>query len=139
MKKPLDINTSTHFWNSKWQKLETETVVRNIVLLAKRQGDWFSFSWDDYKALVDHPSTEAEHDVLDLLVRWHDLSFSDNRYSVTETFVEYLTRTYVKLPDDTRPPTQPRFCGGCETQLTEVEVDFCASCKASGWRKLAVV
>lgn len=105
--RPQDIQTTNShgFMGSEFCNSECETVARNIVMLMQKTNpdSWTSFSWNDYKKFCTHKVTDAEHSVLNAMVRggrpvWNTsvnlapgyLKKSNNRYEVTQQFIDAL-------------------------------------------------
>lgn len=87
------------------QNSESETILRNIVMLQKKVNPeaWTPFSWDDYKSFCTHRATDSEHRVLEAFVNggkpvsncsvslapgW--LKFQDEKYSLSNRMIAML-------------------------------------------------
>lgn len=104
---PNNIKTCD-FMSSPFQNSQTETILRNLIIMQKsKKNNWFSFSWDDYKAFCTHNVTSSEKRILDTLSEggkphltssarinsgW--LLFNDNKYSFSEKMINMLYEKY---------------------------------------------
>ena len=106
---PKDIRTNHDFMGSVFRNSESETILRNIVMLQKAANpeSWTPFSWDEYKAFCTHRVTESERGVLNAFVNggrpvantsailssgW--LSFDGDKYSFTPKMIDMLAERY---------------------------------------------
>jgi hypothetical protein len=95
--KPHQFDTSRSFMDLVWQHSETETIARNIVLISTQQNseEWTPFTWERYSQLCTHKVGAGERDILEQLVRGNYLDKVGEQYSVTDRFIEAITK-YVK-------------------------------------------
>jgi len=109
--KPKHITLKAGFMNSVFGNCESETILRNILMLQKKTNPeaWTPFSWDDYKAFCTHNVTESERGVLNAFVNggkpvarttaylesgW--LNFEDEKYSFSDKMIQMLYDRYPK-------------------------------------------
>lgn len=108
---PAKIRTNHWFMGSVFKNSETETILRNIIVMQKNQNPdkWKPFSWDEYKSFCTHGVDFREKQVLDAFVNggkpvtmssaWLSpgwLSFDGERYAFTEKMINML---YEKWPE----------------------------------------
>ena len=106
---PKHIRTDHYFMGSVFQNSESETILRNIVLLQKAANpeQWTPFTWEQYKAFCTHRVTESEKRVLDAFVNggkpvtftsaylsagW--LAFDGESYSFTKKMIDMLAENW---------------------------------------------
>lgn len=97
--KPKNINTKVKHYFSTFGNCEAEVVARNIIIISKKRGEWFDFSWEDYKSLITHEYTQRERDGLNHLVSEEYLIKTNGtdvfRYAVTDKFIASLQKYYL--------------------------------------------
>ena len=95
--KPSDIDLKGGLMGSEFCKCEKEVIARNIILIAKNNGDtWFPFTWEEYCAKCTHTPSLEECRILNGFVSDGFLAMKEGRYSVLPTFIQKLGK-FIKV------------------------------------------
>ncbi|HSI03247.1 MAG: hypothetical protein ACAI38_00465 [Myxococcota bacterium] len=89
---PNSIDVKRPFMDTVWQSSETETVARNIVIIARKDGAWRPFSEQDYESGCQHVTTPRDYAVLRKLGQGGYLDRDGERYRVNDLFIRVLSR-----------------------------------------------
>lgn len=99
---------------SEFQNSESETILRNIILLQKNKNpdEWRPFTWEEYEGFCTHEVSNLERQILNAMVNGGRpvgntkavlspgyLTLENGRYSVTDKMIEMIKNCFSEYID----------------------------------------